>query len=137
MTQQTDASDTTTRSLELHKDGDRVRLVFRGRIVVDHTPKRPFLWVGTGAIRYDDSHAHYTIRPLRMRRRRCRTFSIREDTPSEGEERALLLVSTEGAAVRFAAAGRRLHITFPRCEPHVSNVWLHLAVAPDEHFYGG
>ncbi|MFP4011828.1 MAG: alpha-glucosidase [Spirochaetaceae bacterium] len=137
MTQQTDASDTTTRSLELHKDGDRVRLVFRGRIVVDHTPKRPFLWVGSGAIRYDDSHAHYTIRPLRMRRRRCRTFSIREDTPSEGEERALLLVSTEGAAVRFAAAGRRLHITFPCCEPHVSNVWLHLAVAPDEHFYGG
>jgi alpha-glucosidase len=124
-------------ALDIQKDDERVRVIFRGRLIAEHRPGRPFIWVGSGRLRYHDSKGHYTIRPLRIIRRPCRTLSVRDDEPREGEARALLLVSPEGVAVRFAVIEGALHITFPQWQPDVSNVWFAFEVDPGEHLYGG
>ncbi|NBF41268.1 MAG: alpha-glucosidase [Spirochaetes bacterium] len=130
-------SEETQSRLELHRDGERLRLVYGGRVIVEHTPKRPFLSVGSGRVRYSDSRGHYTISPLKVARRGCPLVTAREDARGEGERRAVLLVTPEGAAVRFAETADHLEVTFPHCEPDISNIWISLPVDPGEHFYGG
>src|SRR6056297_1068405 len=123
MSQRRSEVPTVDEALDIQRDGDRVRVMFRGRLIAEHRPGRPFVWVGSGRLRYHDSKGHYTIRPLHIVRRPCRTLSVREDDPQSGEQRALLLVSPAGIAVRFAVLGDELHITFPQWQPDVSNVW--------------
>jgi len=137
MSQHSSEEIAVEQSLDIQKDGERIRIFFRGRLIAEHSPARPFIWVGSGRLRYHDSKGHYTIRPLHIVRRPCRTLSVREDDPQAGEQRALLLVSPAGVAVRFAAHGDELHITFPQWLPEVSNVWFAFEIDPSEHIYGG
>ncbi|MFO8064847.1 MAG: alpha-glucosidase [Spirochaetia bacterium] len=131
------ATGTEATTLSVQQDGTRLRVFFRGRLIASHSPKRPFIYVGSGRLRYHDSKGHYTIRPLKMIRRPCPTLSVRDETPREGESQALLLVSPAGIAIRLGVIGEKLQITFPHREPHVSNLWIAFEADPEEHIYGG
>jgi alpha-glucosidase len=119
--------------LESEDDG-RVKLFYRGVLVVDHSPHKPLLSVGRGSAHYSMHRGNYFI----------------EDEIMERIALTQLEIEEQGDIVRLSASARGIHVnleftvtdegvltwTFDALNEPVNRVWLRIPAIQTESVYG-
>jgi alpha-glucosidase len=121
-----------TRDLNLQRIGGCIKVYYRGKKIIEHQQKRPFLTVGEGEGRFRSWNGNYRVGDRLSWSRDCSRMEVSE----EGPERIVLLCP-ETIEVTFQCKENRLFLSFRSLGPTLNRLWLRLAAEPEEHIYGG
>lgn len=125
-------------ALAVSAEGGRLRLVWRGRTLVDG----PFLFAGRGRESIDMYRGNFDVRDYIEERLPLAALSVRrEEYPTEGgavAERYRIELGAGGLSLGFHAAEEegRLVLGFPEAPAGRNRFWFRLAAEAEEHVYG-
>lgn len=110
---------------------EALRLHFRGRRIIEHTPGAPALAVGEGVPTVRAHRGDYSVRERLTRRVAASRWEVRE----AGAGRAS--IAFPGLLTLVAEArGGALELRFEDVDPRHNRLWLSICAGPREHVYG-
>jgi len=123
-------------ALRLDDRGDQFTLSFKGKTLLEHSPKDPCVQIGRGHGRFRFYYGLFKIRDGRQERLPCRDYIIR----SASDERVVIEfpLGEEGALVMTSEViDGRAHFGFRSTGGNWNRFWIHWKAEAGEKVYGG
>ena len=118
--------------IHVESRADALRLFFRDRKILEHTPRAPALALGTGVPSYRVRQSNFSVSERLERREDASRWQIREASA----ERAV--IAFPGLlTLRCEASRGALELRFEDVDPRWNRLWLSLCAGPRDHVYGG
>lgn len=110
---------------------EALRLHFRGRRIIEHTPDAPALALGEGVPSIRRSRDHYSVHEQLTRRVAASRWEVREALAGRAAITfpGLLTLIAEGR-------GGALELRFEDVDPRYNRLWLSICAGPRERVYG-
>jgi len=118
--------------LQLQRGDGGFQIFFRGKKLIEHTERRPFLEVGKGSGEFRSWHGNYRIKDNLEYRSVCRTIEIQR-----AEEERIVLTVPDVIEIRLEKEESRVCFDFRQLGEPLNRLWLRICGEQDEHIYGG